>query len=107
MICAVGAAGASVVAFDAETGGTIWKSLDDEAGYSSPVAGAFDGVRQVMVMTGEGMVGVSAESGSLLWRHPMRTPYEQNIMTPVVSDGMVLVSGYTRGCIAKAPGRKA
>ena len=36
----------------------------------------------------------------------MRTPYEQNIMTPVVSGPMVLVSGYTRGCIAKAPGRK-
>ncbi len=47
------------------------------------------------------MVSVSAATGELIWRHEMRTPYDQNIMTPVISEDMVLVSGYDRGSFAK------
>ena len=38
MIVNVGGHGASVVAFNKDNGDVAWKSLDDKASYSSPIA---------------------------------------------------------------------
>ena len=89
-----------MTAFDLKTGRLIWKALDDKAAYSSPFAATLGGVKQVLLMTRRGMVSLAQEKGNLLWRYEMDTPYDQNIMTPVVSGDLVLVSGYRRGTVA-------
>ena len=38
VIVNVGAKGASIVAFDRNTGKDVWKKLDDKASYASPIA---------------------------------------------------------------------
>jgi len=54
LIVTPGGRGAAIVALNKTTGETIWKSQNDEAGYSSAIAYNFGGVRQIAILTGEG-----------------------------------------------------
>jgi hypothetical protein len=76
--------GASIVAFNKLTGKEVWKSLDEIAGYSSPVAATIAGVRQIIFFLGDSLVGVSPTDGSLLWRYEWDTPFKVNAATPIV-----------------------
>jgi outer membrane protein assembly factor BamB len=94
-----GPGGNSLAAFDKATGRLLWKSLDDPAGYSSPVAVTLAGKRQIVFFTGAGLVGVVPEDGSLLWRFPWETNFGCNIATPIAAGDYVFISsGYGRGC---------
>lgn len=89
----------SIVAFHRVTGEPIWASLDDEAGYSSPVAADIAGRRQVVAVTGSRLVGLSAQDGSLLWDYDFPTRYNGNIATPIVIGDMVFIAAaYGSGC---------
>lgn len=91
--------GSSVVALDKMTGKVIWRALDDLAGYSSPKIREIDGVRQLLVFTGQAIVGLTPEEGRELWRHPWRTKHDVNAATPIVKDDTVFItSGYNHGC---------
>ena len=48
-----GAPGSSIVAFKKEDGAVLWRSQDDEAGYSSAVVQEGGGVRQAIFFTGQ------------------------------------------------------
>jgi outer membrane protein assembly factor BamB len=102
-----GGRGASLAAFDKATGAVVWKGLDDLPGYSSPVAFTAGGVRQVVFFTGNAVVGVTPDSGKLLWRYPWQTSFNVNAATPLtfhakagdrVLDYVFVSSGYGRGC---------
>ncbi|MDE0627388.1 MAG: PQQ-like beta-propeller repeat protein [Bryobacterales bacterium] len=94
-----GGGGASVVALDKMTGAELWKTQSDRAGYSSAIAAEAGGVRQYVVFTGEGAVGVRADNGELLWRYGRAGNSTANIATPVVRDDLVfLSSSYGTGC---------
>ena len=94
-----GGRGASIVALQKMTGNEIWKSQSDRAGYSSGVVAVIDGVRQYVVFTGEGAVGVLAKNGELLWRYGTVSNSTANIATPIVRDDLVfLSSAYGTGC---------
>jgi outer membrane protein assembly factor BamB len=95
------------VAFDKRTGDVRWKSLDDRAGYSSPIAVTAGGVRHIVFFTGEGAVGVSPTDGGLLWRRHWKTSNDVNAATPIffqaktddqVRDYLFISSGYGKGC---------
>ncbi len=91
--------GNSIAAFDKRTGALVWHSLDDPAGYSSPVTTTAAGVRHVVFFTGEALVGVAPENGRLLWRYPWPTGFQVNAATPiVVGDYVFISSGYGQGC---------
>src|SRR5262249_34699739 len=93
-----GANGNSIAAFDKKTGKLVWKALDDEAGYSSPVAATIAGVRQVVFFTAAGLVGVAPKDGKELWRYPWETSFDCNIATPIVVEDYVFISsGYGKG----------
>ena len=83
---------ASIVALQKLTGEEVWKSQSDEAGYSSVMVAVVDGVRQYVVFTGEGAVGVLAKNGELLWRYATVSNSTANIATPVVRDDLVFLS---------------
>ncbi len=106
LIVSPGAAGASVVALDKNNGNVIWKSLDDEAGYSSAIVTEAGGVRQYILLTGEAAVGVRADDGKQLWRYSRVSNSTANVATPVIRGDRVFVSsdyGTGGGLLELAP----
>ena len=89
--------GASVVCFDKTDGRVIWKSQDDVPGYAGPVIATLAGVKQVVSFTSEGVIGLDAADGKLLWRMPVTTSFSRHITTPVVAGDMVVVSSHEAG----------
>ena len=87
-----GGGGASIVAIDKSNGNVIWKSLDDEAGYSSAIVIEAGGVRQYVLLTGEAAVGVRADNGKPLWRYGRVSNRTANVATPITRNGRVFVS---------------
>jgi outer membrane protein assembly factor BamB len=95
-----GAGGNSLAAFNRQDGQMIWKSLDDRAGYSSPVAGTIAGKRQLVFLTAENILGISPTDGKMLWKHPWPLFKDCNIATPtIIGDYVFVSSGYGKGCI--------
>jgi outer membrane protein assembly factor BamB len=99
--------GDSLAAFDKRTGELRWQTLDDRAGYSSPIAITAGGVRQIVFFTGDGAVGVAPTDGRLLWRKPWKTSNDVNAATPIsfqtkagdqVGDYLFISSDYGKGC---------
>ena len=86
MIVNAGAGGASIVALDKSNGNVLWKSLSDEAGYSSAMVAEAGGIRHYVLLTGEGAVGVRASDGALLWRYDRVSNRTANVATPIVHD---------------------
>ena len=48
-----GGRGASIVAYGASTGQPVWKALDDEQAYVSPMLVTLAGRRQIVTITGD------------------------------------------------------
>lgn len=89
--------GATIVAFDKETGKVLWKSGNEEAAYSSPIAAEFGGVRQIVAFTADSLSGFRREDGKILWRAPIVTGAKRNAMTPVIIGDNIVVNTYTGG----------
>jgi outer membrane protein assembly factor BamB len=89
----------SVVALDRRTGDTKWAAETDRSGYSSPVIATLGGVRQVVAVTGESVLGSRPATGEVLWRQPWDTQHDGNVAMPVVVGDYVFVSSnYNKGC---------
>ncbi len=99
LVDAGGKDNSSIIAFDKNTGKEVWKTFDDSAGYSAPIAITVDGVRQVLVFTARNLVAVSPTEGSVLWSIPWKTSYDVNAATPVFipPDRFFISSGYDVG----------
>jgi outer membrane protein assembly factor BamB len=77
----------------------MWKSQSDPAAYSSPIAAEVGGIRQIIVFTSEGVVGLRPNNGELLWRYTRVANRTANIATPIFQNGFVFVSSaYGTGC---------
>ncbi len=97
---ATGGIDGAIAAFEKRTGDLIWKALDASPRYSSPIVVTIDSTRQVVFFTGRGLVGVTPEDGTVLWRYPWTTNDNCNVATPIVSGNYVFISsGYDRGCV--------
>lgn len=90
-----------VVAVDATTGETVWSWEGDRPGYASPVLATIDDTQQVITQTQVNVVGLNAKTGKLLWKIPYRAGNNNNIVTPVVIDDRVTLSGYHMGTEAR------
>jgi outer membrane protein assembly factor BamB len=97
-----GGRGASMVAYGVSTGRVVWKALDDEQAYVSPMLVTLSGRRQIVTVTGERAIGVSVDDGTLLWSYPWVTDNRINIAQPVVlgPSRLFLSSGYGKGAAA-------
>lgn len=94
-----GPAGQSIAALNKHTGATVWSALDDTASYSSPIAVTMAGVRQLVFFTGEALVGLAPDDGTLYWRYPWPTHDRINVATPIAHGNyLFLSSGYQKGC---------
>lgn len=63
----VGGREASIVAFDKKTGNEVWKAINDEASYSSPVAVTFRDRTVAVFLTRTRFVGIEPDSGKVLF----------------------------------------
>ena len=106
VICTPGGPEALIVAVNKMTGEEIWRSPDrqtgengkDGAGYASLVVSEGAGVRQVVQLTGRGLVGVRASDGEPLWSYNRIANGVANIPTPLVQGDLVFgASGYGAG----------
>ncbi len=102
LLCTPGGDRATIAALDKMTGRTLWTSpIGDPASYASIIKVSCHGVAQYVQFTGNGVVGVDAADGKLLWRYD-ESAYTKyggiNIATPVWADDTVFAAaGYEVG----------
>jgi len=102
VICTPGGRDAALAALDKTTGETLWTTtgFSDQSAYCSPILIARGGLRLVVTITARHVVGVEADTGRLLWKHPFDTDAEDpnHCVTPVYHDGLLYVtSGHREG----------
>jgi len=105
-----GQRGRSVVAYHKISGEPLWKSLNDEAAYSSPMLVQLAGQRQLLIATQTRAVGLDVEDGKLLWEFPwVVLQNNRNIAQPLLlgTNRFLLSAGYGTGCVAVEVNRTA
>lgn len=104
LVCIVGGPKGTVAALEKKTGKEIWRSaeLKDQAAYTSPVIAEFDGIKQYVVLTNQGLAGIAAKDGKVLWSHRRMPAYGTEVVnTPIVSGSIVFTTvGVAQGCDA-------
>lgn len=102
LICTPGASGATMIALNKLNGKPIWSSSApavNQPGYASAVVATIGGVRQYVQFTGQGVIGVKADDGALLWQDGSSANPTANCSAPLVSGNFVFsASGYGTGC---------
>jgi outer membrane protein assembly factor BamB len=100
LIVTPGGSQATVAALDKATGKAVWKSAQgDGAAYSSPIEAQTGDVRQFIVFTARGVMGVRASNGDFLWRYNKVANTTANIATPIYQAPFVFASSdYGTGC---------
>ena len=101
VIAYLGGPGAgALTAMDVATGAVKWRWTGDGPAYASPILVTFAGTPQIVVQSQNKLVGVAATDGRLLWEVPIKTPYEQNSVTPLAVGGLLLYAGLENPTIA-------
>jgi outer membrane protein assembly factor BamB len=83
-----------VAALDKKTGKLLWqsKTVTAQATYASPIVADIHGVRQYVVLTQTGAVGVS-QNGELLWEHIRKQKFPDVVIpTPVCQRDQVFMT---------------
>jgi outer membrane protein assembly factor BamB len=94
-----------LLALDPESGKPIWSWSGDGPGYASPIVATFAGTEQVVTQTDAHVIAIDLPSGKLLWQIPFTTPYDQNVVTPVVFGNQLVFSGLEAETFAVEPQR--
>jgi len=91
-------AGDSGLALNKSNGQVIWKSKNEEAGYSTPYSFSRGGKELLIFSNKRAYVCVEAASGKELWREKWMTRYGVNAADPIVSGDYIFISsGYGKG----------
>jgi len=90
----------ALVAFNKLNGEVVWQYTDDGPSYASPIAVDLAGRRQIVTFMQTRMLGVAAETGDVLWQFPHTTQHTMNVIAPVVSGDLVVLSGFREGARA-------
>jgi outer membrane protein assembly factor BamB len=103
--------GASVAAYDRNSGARLWAAQNDLQSYSSPMLVTLAGVRQILVFSASRLMGLTPDRGELLWEHPWKTQFDIHASQPLVlgDNRLFLSSGYGTGAavieLSQAAGR--
>lgn len=97
----------AMTAFDVATGRVRWRWRGDGPAYASPVIAVIGGLRQLVTQSENAVVGIDVADGRLLWRIPFTTDFDQNSVTPLVVNDLVIYSGLNNGTSAARPLRQA
>jgi outer membrane protein assembly factor BamB len=91
VVCVPGGSQGLLAALDKKSGNVLWRSKEvtEKATYSSPVIAEVGGIRQYVAMTNNGVVGVAAKDGKLLWTY--KHLYKDVVIpTPIVHGNLAL-----------------
>lgn len=91
--------GATLVAFDKLTGKELWRAGEDNTAYSSLMVGTLAGVRQVVHLNADALMGVDASAGKILWRVPVKTGAKRHVFTPILVGDTVTIASQTVGML--------
>ena len=91
--------GAAVRAFDPATGAEKWTLPVRTSAYATPIVVAPSGAgsRHLVTMTGEAFIGFDIASGKLLWSVPFPDEWNENIVSPVLTGDVLVISGPRKG----------
>jgi outer membrane protein assembly factor BamB len=106
IIVTPGGRGASIVALRKTDGSLIWKSQNDEPGYSSALLHPIGNIQQAVVFTAERALGVDVNDGRVLWSYNRVANRTANIATPIARGNHVFLSsdyGTGAGLLALTP----
>ena len=70
---------AAVVAFDRKKGTLVWKAVDDEADYASPVLGSFHGKPVVVCFLRSGLALLDSSNGKVLYTERFRAEIHASV----------------------------
>ncbi len=87
VIVLVGGEETGAVALDTADGAVKWKSPPLDISYASPILIDVDGQNQIVFMSSTEVIGLNADTGALLWRHPHANEFKNNCTTPVWGSG--------------------
>ncbi len=71
VVVLVGGGGTAVTAYDGATGEVAWKGLDEPAGSASPTIWTAGAAPTFVVQTTLRILGMTADTGKVLWEHPL------------------------------------
>ncbi len=98
----------TLVAFDKKSGKVLWTAGKENTAYSALMVGTLAGVRQVVHLTGDSLMGVDVASGKILWQTPVKTGAKRHVLTPLLADNSVTISsssiGLTKFSVSKDSG---
>lgn len=85
---------AGIVAFAKTTGEVLWKSTDDEASYSSPVAATIRSQRYAFFLTRNYLTALDPARGKVFFEFPWRPQIQASVSaaTPLVIDDLIFIS---------------
>lgn len=89
------AASGQLVAYDAANGNRRWLGPAAGGSYSSPHLVTIDGLAQVLLMSGGGVISVGVADGKQLWQH--QWPVNSIVQPAVTPDGDVLLTSQDEG----------
>jgi outer membrane protein assembly factor BamB len=93
IVHAGGSGNGALVALDSAEGNVRWAWKGDGPAYASPIVAQFSGTPQVVTQSQSHIVAVGLSDGRLLWQIPFTTAFDQNILTPVAFDNLLIYSG--------------
>jgi outer membrane protein assembly factor BamB len=101
LLCTPGAREAAVVALNKKTGEVIWKAAvpgNSQSGYAPLMVAEVGGIRQYLAFLSQGLVGVAAGDGKLLWHYDRISNGTTNSHAPLVRDNLIFcANGYNAG----------
>ena len=101
LVCVPGGPGATVVALNKRTGDVVWKAAvpgGEHGSYAAPMVSTAHGRRHYVVFLNNGLAGLDARDGRLLWRYERKASYAATSYTPLVRDDLVFAAnGYNWG----------
>jgi len=89
----------TLVAFDKKTGRQLWAAGKDNTAYSSLMVGTLAGVRQVIHLTGDHLMGVDVATGRILWETPVKTGAKRHVFTPIIDGDTITISSSSIGIV--------
>ena len=91
-------AGSAGMALDRATGRIRWANGTNASGYASPTRFAADGKSSVLIFAAKHIIALEPETGRELWRQFWETGWDTNNTDPLVHDGRIFISSFSRGC---------
>ena len=94
LLCVPGGPRGRIVALDKTTGKQIWANTEirQPAAYCSPIIVTHKGVRQLVTVMQKLIVSVDVRTGKLLWSHEHETKHDQNVTSPIFTNGHIFAS---------------